>query len=480
MTASSMAFHSGYMSLSRRIGLLRWLCLVAALCALNCTFPSTAFGATHSGGTTTATNVCIPVQITTEPSSASLVSSNGVVLTVGVSGTPPFTFQWSHNGIPILGATGPTLTLTNMKAVDDGFYSVEVSNCGGSVQSRRLGIFVNGIVVDLPHPGTVLNFTGAFLPSTLTNIVAIASGEVHGLALREDTTVVAWGNDWAANFGVTNVPAGLSNVVALSAGYDYSLALRGTGEIVGWGSGDCARTPQSSSRFVAIAAGPFRASAITSSGTVVQWGSELTLPGDLPDVAAVAEAADYTVIAKKDGTVELYGAAPTGSGTPLGPLLRVAADESYYGLTPEGTLHDLAFGGPYLLGPLLEITPISVRHGRCMALTRAGTIVAWGNITLPSTIMNISAVAAGGLFALALTPNPPVPQLAATLKPNRQIELSAPLAVSGWELTTSTNLSEAFLPADLTSSVISSGTPENPALVIHAENPARYFRFRKL
>jgi hypothetical protein len=471
-----MAFHKDY-SFPRVIRW--WSLLLAILCALASTFPGHAFGATHSGGTTTPTNICVPVQITSEPSSVSLVTSNGVTLTVGVSGTPPITFQWYHNGVPISGAIGPSLTLTNLEAAQDGFYSVAVSNCGGSVESRRLGIFVNTIIVDLPLPGTVLNFTGSFLPPDLTNIVAIASGAVHALALRENTTVAAWGNDWAAAFGVTNVPRGLSNVVAISAGYDYSLALRGTGEIVGWGVGDCSRVPVTDSRFVALSAGPFRASALTAGGTVLQWGLDLTLPGELADVVAVAEAADYTAIAKKDGTIELYGAAPVGSVSQPGNVLHLAADQSCYGLTGEGLLHDLTSSGPPMPAGLGEIASISVRHGRCMALTKAGSVVAWGNVNVPMNLRNVSAIAAGGLYCLALTHTPPTPQLAVALTADHQLELSAPLAVSGWQLTTTPNLDQPFTPADLTSSIISCGTPERPALTIRPENSARFFRFRK-
>ena len=65
------------------------------------------------------------------------------------------------------------------------------------------------------------------------------------------------------------------------------------------------------------------------------------------------------------------------------------------------------------------------------------------------------------------------------LTADHQLELSAPLAVSGWQLTTTPNLDQPFTPADLTSSIISCGTPERPALTIRPENSARFFRFRK-
>ena len=49
------------------------------------------------------------------------------------------------------------------------------------------------------------------MPSGLSNVVAIAAGWYHNLALKSDGTVVAWGDDWSDS-GAANVPSGLSNV----------------------------------------------------------------------------------------------------------------------------------------------------------------------------------------------------------------------------------------------------------------------------
>lgn len=67
-------------------------------------------------------------------------------------GTPPFTFQWRHNGINIPDATNAVLHLGNIQAADAGYYSLEISNARGSaVTSNALA------VVELPlslHPVT--------------------------------------------------------------------------------------------------------------------------------------------------------------------------------------------------------------------------------------------------------------------------------------------------------------------------------------
>src|SRR5207244_1535234 len=60
------------------------------------------------------------------------------------------------------------------------------------------------------------------VPPGLSNVVGIAAGGYHSLALRSDGTIVAWGDN---SFGQTNVPTGLRDVVAIAAGRAHSLAL---------------------------------------------------------------------------------------------------------------------------------------------------------------------------------------------------------------------------------------------------------------
>jgi alpha-tubulin suppressor-like RCC1 family protein len=45
------------------------------------------------------------------------------------------------------------------------------------------------------------------VPPGLSNVVAVAAGAYHSLALKADGTVVAWGDN---TYGQRNVPAGLN------------------------------------------------------------------------------------------------------------------------------------------------------------------------------------------------------------------------------------------------------------------------------
>jgi hypothetical protein len=60
----------------------------------------------------------------------------------------------------------------------------------------------------------------------LTNVIAIAAGGDHTVALKSDGTVVAWGRN---NYGQTNIPAELKGVTAIAAGSGHTVALIGTG-----------------------------------------------------------------------------------------------------------------------------------------------------------------------------------------------------------------------------------------------------------
>ena len=63
------------------------------------------------------------------------------------------------------------------------------------------------------------------------NVVAIAAGDEHSMALKHDGTVVVWGG----TSDDRRVPRDLNNVVAIDCGRKHSMALRNDGTIVEWG-----------------------------------------------------------------------------------------------------------------------------------------------------------------------------------------------------------------------------------------------------
>lgn len=133
------------------------------------------------------------------------------------------------------------------------------------------------------------------IPEGLGDIKAVAAGNNHGLALRTDGTVVAWGKPWpqggalggpGLNVGQDVVPEGLSNVVAIAAGHFFSLALKADGTVVHWGSnihgeGD---VPSDLRNVTAIGAGAYHCLAIVGPP-----------PGNLPPLSISLEGDEVKV-----------------------------------------------------------------------------------------------------------------------------------------------------------------------------------------
>ena len=125
------------------------------------------------------------------------------------------------------------------------------------------------------------------MPAGLTNVVAIAAGNYHSLALRYDGTVVAWGDDSA---GQTNVPPGLSNVVAVAAGGFHSVALKNDGTIVAWGDDTAGQTdvPPNLTNAVAISSGYFHTLALTPQSIASLTNAiVLNLTNDVPQTNTI-------------------------------------------------------------------------------------------------------------------------------------------------------------------------------------------------
>jgi PKD repeat protein len=126
-----------------------------------------------------------PPSIPKQPPDQEVFAHEGaVVLTTDVTSLTPVTFQWLFNGGIISGATGPSLTLGSVGGGQGGYYSVLITNEGGTVESRPILVkvrprppnddFVNRITL----VGTNLVTRGTTLDATLE------AGEPNGQGYR--------------------------------------------------------------------------------------------------------------------------------------------------------------------------------------------------------------------------------------------------------------------------------------------------------
>ena len=117
----------------------------------------------------------------------------------------------------------------------------------------------------LQADGTVLAWGSQnAVPASATNVVAIAAGSEHFLALRAGGILIGWGENY---YGQATCPSSLVNVVGLAAGGDYSLALLGDGTVVAWGGDYFGQTsvPVSATNVIAVSAGGAHSLALAGS-----------------------------------------------------------------------------------------------------------------------------------------------------------------------------------------------------------------------
>ena len=297
----------------------------------------------------------------------------------------------------------------------------------------------------------------------LSNIVQVASGTSHGLALSQDGHVYGWGSDYS---GQATVPSGLSNIVSICAGHDYSMALKDDGTVVGWGAKPLRKKtpigpPLDLKDVVAIATGHMRSSALTKSGRIVSWpmpekysvefsnvvgiasagdatersiailsdggvigwtpgleAPDLQPPASLSNVVAAALGWNHSLALKRDGTVFGWGANDYGQATGVRTKQKSQADienEARGLMVINGRVYAdpecRASGLVMIDGQILtNVVAIAASQVYSMALKGDGNVVVWGHGSrtqygVPAGLSGVTAIAAGEYFSLAITTN---------------------------------------------------------------------------
>jgi alpha-tubulin suppressor-like RCC1 family protein len=155
----------------------------------------------------------------------------------------------------------------------------------GDNSSGELGNGTSGPGTDKNVPGAVVNLTG---------VKSVKAGCDHGLAVKTDGTVRAWGDNRAGQLGNgtiddSDVPVRvrIENVKAISAGCSHNLALKENGTVWAWGGNNHGQLGNDTSGSYSdvpvkvaslgtgaktIAAGNEFSLALMKDGTVRSWG----------------------------------------------------------------------------------------------------------------------------------------------------------------------------------------------------------------
>ena len=277
------------------------------------------------------------------------------------------------------GTPGPVSILTDVAAMaaicGESVLAIKADGTvwgWGANGSGQLGVQTRG---NLSTPEKVLN---------LTDVVAVATGYFHSLALKRDGTV------WASG-GVSSSPtqvSTLTGVVAVAAGFQHSLAVKANGTVWGWGSNMSGQlgngtwthssTPVQVSNLtgvVAVAAGYHHSLALKNDGTVWAWGSNMQsqlgnpnfvgrhntpVPvSNLTDVVAVAAGPYHNLALKADGMVWAWG------NNQSGQMGNAGQGSRYY--TPVKAFY------------LTDVVAVDAGYAHSMAVKGDGTVWTWGD-----------------------------------------------------------------------------------------------------
>ena len=231
-----------------------------------------------------------------EPINTNIIDGGSVVLSVSLSGTSPFSYQWYFDGAPLSYGTNATLVFTNFSPAIAGTYQVEVSNEAGSILSapftvEPLTFSVNWFKV----AGGGGASTGGVYSVTGTVGQQDAGGPMQACNYSVE------GGFWSlyANIPANPVPSATitvpASVCANSTGNGASVPSAGAGAIYSWTIGNGTITSGSTSDSITFSEGASGTDTlsvlVTSSAGCSSSGSTIVPVNALPSATIIAPGA---------------------------------------------------------------------------------------------------------------------------------------------------------------------------------------------
>ncbi|TVR89742.1 MAG: hypothetical protein EA416_12260 [Trueperaceae bacterium] len=240
------------------------------------------------------------VVVSVVPASVTLLSNGTQAFSAMVSGASDRSVTWDATCGSLSGSGSETTFTAPTSAGECAVRATSVADSGAWGEA----------IVTVEAPGDVS-------PERPTG--TIAAGNEFSLAVREDGTVWAWGENGAGQLGDgttthRSLPvqvAGLSNVRSVAAGWEHSLAVREDGTVWEWGENELSPVQVVGLSEVRSVAADDRSSAVREDGTVWawRWQSYHSSPkqvGGLSNMRSVA-LGHYNYAVSVDGTLWAYG-----------------------------------------------------------------------------------------------------------------------------------------------------------------------------
>lgn len=265
-------------------------------------------------------------------------------------------------------------------------------------------------------------------------VIGIATGDLISFAIKSDSTLTAWGDNWS---GLVEVPYDLKPVIKVAVGEFHCIALQSDSTVRVWGSNSSGQSdvPEELNSIIDIAAGGNISAALSKDGKVIVWGKQSPSPPTrLDSVVAIAAGLKHVLALRQNGKVVAWGdnyynqcAVPVNL-----PLVKMIASGrlTSAALTTDGKVICWGYDKDNLTNvPQMDGAVKSLVSGAFsfVARTESGKIYLWGRtsgMTIPEG--NIKAIAPGDGHLLCLIDN----KVVATGK-NSKGQLSQPLKIDG-------------------------------------------------